>query len=446
MIKKSNQNGFTLIELSVVMVIIGLITAGFFAILVQQKEKERLVEVSDKMSLIRERLAEYVEDIPDQSNTATENFDHTRWNVSAAFEDDAVHYPCPAPLRAVFGDADFGQESRNTTTGRCQENSARGVYRSISPSGQPVFIGTVPTATLSIGSDYMEDSYGFKFTYAVADLVARDLALQNANPPGAIEINDNSSTASVTTADFLIFSHGEDGKGAYPISSSEVFKACTGSDADVENCNLDYKFTLEQYSESTGTNFYDDTAAYTLLERENNFFWAETPANQDDIYNLNAGNIGVGTDTPQATIDVAGEVRIGNTGIACATNNEGAMRYNTTDKRLEYCDATEWLPIGTSGTLNGNSFYFGDGFGMQWGRIENAGLNQQYYSQTFPIAFNAAPVHVNVQFVDYTIVNGAIANMTRNVTATGFEYGGDHSRQTQTADIFWVAFGLMDPP
>ena len=39
-------------------------------------------------------------------------------------------------------------------------------------------------------------------------------------------------------------------------------------------------------------------------------------------------NVGIGTSNPQVKLDVNGEVRIGNTGVACTLNIEGSERYN----------------------------------------------------------------------------------------------------------------------
>ncbi|MES2854484.1 MAG: DUF1566 domain-containing protein, partial [Bdellovibrionota bacterium] len=39
---------------------------------------------------------------------------------------------------------------------------------------------------------------------------------------------------------------------------------------------------------------------------------------------------------------VAGEVKVGNTALACAAGTEGAMRFNSTSKVMEYCNGTAW--------------------------------------------------------------------------------------------------------
>jgi hypothetical protein len=58
--------------------------------------------------------------------------------------------------------------------------------------------------------------------------------------------------------------------------------------------------------------------------------------------------VGVGTNSPAAKLDVAGEVKIGSTGVACSAANEGAQRYNRTSKIIEFCNGTSWQAVGGS--------------------------------------------------------------------------------------------------
>jgi hypothetical protein len=59
-----------------------------------------------------------------------------------------------------------------------------------------------------------------------------------------------------------------------------------------------------------------------------------------------AGNIGIGTNAPQTNFEVAGEVRIDNTSVACSSSNEGAMRYNSSLKVMQFCNGTTWRVVG----------------------------------------------------------------------------------------------------
>lgn len=63
------------------------------------------------------------------------------------------------------------------------------------------------------------------------------------------------------------------------------------------------------------------------------------------LLNPSGGNVGVGTPSPVAKLDVAGDVKVGNSAVACSGTNEGAVRYNSTSKVMEYCNATAWTTM-----------------------------------------------------------------------------------------------------
>jgi prepilin-type N-terminal cleavage/methylation domain-containing protein len=61
------------------------------------------------------------------------------------------------------------------------------------------------------------------------------------------------------------------------------------------------------------------------------------------------GPVGVGVEKPTTKLDVAGEVKIGNSGLTCPNGGvgpRGAVRYNTTTDSMEFCSVTGWRPVG----------------------------------------------------------------------------------------------------
>ena len=56
---------------------------------------------------------------------------------------------------------------------------------------------------------------------------------------------------------------------------------------------------------------------------------------------------GIGTDDPQATLDVKGAVRIGNDPAPCTPAKAGSLRW--TGKAFEGCDGAAWSPLNTRG-------------------------------------------------------------------------------------------------
>lgn len=63
------------------------------------------------------------------------------------------------------------------------------------------------------------------------------------------------------------------------------------------------------------------------------------------------GKLGLGTTTPQAALDVRGEVKLAASGEACTSQNEGALRYNPSVKQMEFCNGTLWGSLGGSGQV-----------------------------------------------------------------------------------------------
>ncbi len=63
-----------------------------------------------------------------------------------------------------------------------------------------------------------------------------------------------------------------------------------------------------------------------------------------------SGSVGIGTTSPQATLDVSGPVRMGASVATCNSTIEGSQRYNSTSKVMEYCNGTSWLKIGSQNT------------------------------------------------------------------------------------------------
>lgn len=65
-----------------------------------------------------------------------------------------------------------------------------------------------------------------------------------------------------------------------------------------------------------------------------------------NIY-YNLGKVGIGSTVPAAKLDVAGEAKIGNSGLVCNATSAGAMRYNA--GVMEFCNGTVWAAIGGGG-------------------------------------------------------------------------------------------------
>ena len=99
------------------------------------------------------------------------------------------------------------------------------------------------------------------------------------------------------------------------------------------------------------------------LSKGNDSLWQRQTTNPLNIY-YDAGNVGVGLNAPQVSLDVQGGVRPGNETVVTACNGavEGTTRYNRGAKRMEFCDGTVWKSMGGLTTR----IYYRSAGGFAW--------------------------------------------------------------------------------
>lgn len=73
------------------------------------------------------------------------------------------------------------------------------------------------------------------------------------------------------------------------------------------------------------------------------------------------GNVGVATTTPAAKLDVNGEIKIGNTGLACSGATTGALRYSG---GIQYCNGTSWTNATSACAVAASPFSFTNQTGL----------------------------------------------------------------------------------
>lgn len=72
--------------------------------------------------------------------------------------------------------------------------------------------------------------------------------------------------------------------------------------------------------------------------------------------------LGVGTAVPVASIETAGEIKVGSTALTCTVASRGAIRYNNGTSVLEFCNGTSWNLIQAAACSDAepNVFSFND--------------------------------------------------------------------------------------
>lgn len=234
---------YSLMELSVVLVIISSLAAGAIVVSVNNMNHERVNITKDRMNVIYQRLRAYI-----KQNKAL---------------------PCPAILTRVKSvDADYA------TSGNCTAVTP-GVY----VNGTLVY-GAVPTTTLGLSYEFAEDGFGNKIFYFVDSSATSAAAISSTTPPNFTQTNfsttlarqfsttpqtlisilENSTGAQTTLTDFAVMgmlSAGSNKYGAYPANSSTASSSSGADNDELTNITGD-SFV---YSASAGTTF-DDIVMY----------------------------------------------------------------------------------------------------------------------------------------------------------------------------------------
>lgn len=244
---RRRKHGFTLLEMAVVLIIIGVITGIIAEIGTEKVEEAREIQTTLKMDKIEDALY--------------------------AFVLKNGRLPCPAMRDAtqdsgsVNGalptDPNYGVEAQYA--GRCASwKDSTGTVHTASPtadyyntytdnSGNKTNLaaeGGVPFVTLGLTSNMAYDGWGRHFTYAAAlryteteafdnyDIYDNCAANSGINPafPGLITVNDINGNPRSTMAAYALISHGENGHGAFTFQGKR-YSSGSQNTAEQKNCN-----------------------------------------------------------------------------------------------------------------------------------------------------------------------------------------------------------------
>lgn len=233
--------GFTLVELSIVLIIIALIAGSGLALLNAQIDSQRQSATRVKQDGIRTALTTFI-----SRNS---------------------RLPCPADPTLAVGNPNYGVEA--ATPGTCTGITSSGVAPAV------VVTGIIPWVSLGIGDDATIDGYNYRFTYQVVASATnlnpqtiagmRGYITLHSNGPGTLgaapagdQINDCSGglTFNPCAAVAVVLSTGKDGFGANLVGGGQ--KATTGAGADeLANTDNDSKFVRKDFSDAAGNPFDD---------------------------------------------------------------------------------------------------------------------------------------------------------------------------------------------
>ena len=300
--KNNNNKGFTLVEIGLVVAIGGMLMVMALSAYKVYNKKQVLVQSNERI---------------DKLNSAM-----------IMFYAENKRYPCPALLTLPEASPLVGIED---CAGATLTAGARDANLDLNLTNDNVLIGAIPFATLNIpifANDgdgdptndivmspfSIRDTYDAwfnKMTYAVTESMTVEATFEEEY--GAVGVNIENGGGSLLippdSAHYVLISHGKDGKGAY--TPDGVLKTpCAGLDLNnIENCDNDAIFINGLKNMAITNAYFDDIMRFSSWKVTS--LWRQV-GDTDDIYNVNPGNVGIGTDTPLERLHVDGNVRATN--------------------------------------------------------------------------------------------------------------------------------------
>lgn len=220
-----SKQGFSLLELAIILVIFGAITSMSVILGTQWVEKERLDTTTLNMELISTSLHSYV-----KANG---------------------RLPCPADISLTEASDFYGLEAlenfapHNEAPGDCDDTTGN-IIADVT-SNASVFMGAVPANTLGLSESMMRDQWGHLFVYYVHERATGDSVFIDTSTDfipvddtaiGSIIIQDRNGNVRTGQAVYALLSHGPNGHGGYNDQGNRTDENITEAH-QLENCDCD---------------------------------------------------------------------------------------------------------------------------------------------------------------------------------------------------------------
>ncbi|PIR39112.1 MAG: hypothetical protein COV35_04420 [Alphaproteobacteria bacterium CG11_big_fil_rev_8_21_14_0_20_39_49] len=307
---KNKQFGFSLVELSVVLAVIGLTISGALVIATKKTISDKIEETNYKMDKIENAMDAYLAR-------------HGR-------------LPCTADGSLAKNNVDFGWEDNiptiNGVNGECDKSN-------FDDSGS-VYYGGVPTKDLMISDEFMFDGWGRRFSYAIDARFAHNgsefegsggdpacsPASQSCTNPlcddsgagansacfryqdaGTITVEDASGEERTTEAVYVLISHGKNGLGARPNFGGATLTAPADAD-EQQNAKNSTPF-VPTFVQKDATTVFDDIVRYRtkwqIMENAGMIDDFDICISAKDVVEVANGGTGNLTDACSGVVDPA---------------------------------------------------------------------------------------------------------------------------------------------
>jgi prepilin-type N-terminal cleavage/methylation domain-containing protein len=309
--KRGGERGFTVVELSVVIIISAIIMMPFFdAFFYYQRQAKHTQTLA---GLDKAQLA------------------------LIQFQGIFGRYPCPADPSLKPSNPLYGRED---TTGA--SIIAAGTFDTVGNPDQ-VMIGALPVATLidpdgnpstpdgvsgiDFNPSYMFDGWGRKLTYAVTaslcipaqphNFLIGAITIEDENQNNVLPVYKQGPPVVYEKAQVILVSHGENGRGAWTREGVQV-SGCGGSIVippgtptntytllnETTNCDGSPVF-LDGLGNTSQYSYYDDIVKFFSLS--NSEIWNMVSNTQAAA--VNPGNVAIGLPDPSQPLDLAGNLQ-----------------------------------------------------------------------------------------------------------------------------------------
>lgn len=342
------KNGFTLIELSIVLVIVGLLVIPLLQYYKLYTVEKKTIKTEEHIEKVVDALSVFIRRYPCPANRNLPP-SHPKYGLEQC---DAI----PSCAATCLDPLDPSTCSFSQTKGICSIEIYPAVNSDNSNGNDKLLIGGVPYRYWTVhrstdwGNDemngeaelipgmqasYLLDGWGRKLTYVVTDTLANPFK-ENVHKDYRLghitALNEHGDPTAGVNDDgqFAIISHGKNGLGAFTMEGESL--PCGSGTTEADNCDYTdttYVQALGVY-ESDSADYYDDIT-YFYLRAPTDIWYSLTDSNSNTsphINNRNENFVGISNDNPQAKLDVAGTISANSVRTDSLCDENGANCFN----------------------------------------------------------------------------------------------------------------------